>query len=134
MLRFRLCFRTTAAAVSMLNLTTPAAAQPSRLNAELLPVNLQHIQRQLNAFSIREERDGLNLRYFLNIYGQAPPLRLFTKDDNLTTGPVPFGAPTHQDFMNLWTPQEFRTPPLDFSTIIQWLSGQRSKTKPDGSR
>ncbi len=108
--------------LSMLALTVPAWAQESSLDADKLPVNIQHIKRQLTASADREEREGLNLRYFVSIYGEAPAIRLFLKDDNLKTGPVPYGAPTHQEFIDFWTPQEFRAPVMDFGSALRWLT------------
>lgn len=127
-------FRLALTTAGFLSLVTPAAAQPTRVNADRLPINIQRIQRQLQTSTIREEREGLNLRYFLNVYGEAPALRLFTKDDNLATGPVPYGAPTHQEFINLWTPQEFRAPVMDFNALMRWLSGEASKKRQNYSR
>ena len=117
----------------LLGLASPAAAQ-SRIDANRLPIDLARIQKQLQPTAVREERQGLNLHYFIDVYGQAPRPQLFTKDDNLTTGPVPYGAPTHQEFMNLWTPQEFRAPAADFTTLLRWLAGEASKKKSDTTR
>ena len=78
----------------------------------------------------REEREGLNLRYYVNIYGEGPRLLIFRDDDNLATGPVPYGAPTHQEFMQFWTPQEFSSPPADLTTVMQWLAERLDRKKP----
>jgi hypothetical protein len=118
--------------VSMLGVAGPAVAQqPGRIDADRLPVNVPRIKRQLQPSTIREEREGLNLRYFLNVYGQGPRLQLFTREDNLASGPAPYGAPTHKDFIEHWTPQEFRAPVADVGAVMQWLSERLAKKKTD---
>ena len=72
------------------------AAQET-VDVSRLPLNLDRIQRALHQFAIREERQGLNLRYIIEVFGQAPPLVVFTKEDNPLTGPAPYGAPTHRE-------------------------------------
>jgi hypothetical protein len=92
-----------------------------------LPLDLQRIQRALRqSSSVREQRDGLNLFYQVDVFGLAPALRLFTPTDNLTNGPVPYGAPTHRDMIEHVTPQEYRAPAADFSALFKWL---KDKTK-----
>ena len=108
--------------------------QQARLDVSRLPLDLERIKQQLQTSTIREERQGLNLLYFINIYAQAPSLRIFTEKDQLVTGPVPYGAPTHKEFLDLWTPVEFRSPPMDFSGFLQWLAQRLGGTKTDTSR
>lgn len=127
----------------VLILAAPAAAQePARLpqtgpapapqintvDVDRLPINIARIQKELQV-EVREERDGLNLRYHLRIFGQAPPLTFFTPEDNLATGPVPYGAPTHQEILDHITPREFRSPVMDFSNLIRWLADRAKKEK-----
>ena len=92
-----------------------------------LPLNLDRIQRGLRQSAIREERDGLNLRYVIDVYGQAPPLVLFGPEDNLVYGPVPYGAPTHRDMIEHVTPKEYRAPAADFSALLRWLAEKAKK-------
>jgi len=87
-----------------------------------LPINLERIQRQLRQTTVREERDGLNLRYIVDVYGRAPRIELFTKEDNLRFGQAPYGAPTHQDMINITTPQEYRAPAANLGNLFKWLS------------
>jgi hypothetical protein len=102
------------------------AAQP-QVDVSQLPVNLARIHRQLRQATVREERDGLNLRYIVDVYGQAPRIELFTKQDNLEYGAVPYGAPTHRDMLNIMTPQEHRAPAANFNNLFNWLSGRAKK-------
>ena len=114
-----------AAALLMLLLTSGAHAQGT-VDVSRLPLNLDRIQRELRRSSIREERDGLNLRYVVEVFGQAPPLVIFTKEGILATGPVPYGAPTHREMIEHVTPKEYRAPAADFSALLRWLA-ERSK-------
>ena len=97
------------------NRDAPATATKSTsadLNVSQLPVNLSRIQRRLRASAEREERDGLNLKYFVDVYAQAPPLVFFTKEDALETSrPIPRSAPTHQDMLRFLTPRGWTAPP-----------------------
>ena len=139
--------RTTSIASSallVLSLAAPAAAQkpgpapaapaPSAPAApaasgqtEQYGLNLARIQRGLRRSAERQDYDGLNLRYYVDVYAPAPPINLFTRQDNLSYGPVPYGAPTHSDMMQLVTPQEFRAPAADFSGIARWLANKAKK-------
>jgi hypothetical protein len=102
-------------------LALPAAAQDT-VDVGKLPVNLERIQRQLQQTSVREERDGLNLRYVVDVFGRAPQIELFTKEENLKDGPVPYGAPTHRQMIEQITPQEYRAPAADFGALFRWLA------------
>jgi hypothetical protein len=113
---------------------TPAPAQPpaeapaaAQANAEQYGLNLARIQRGLRRSAERQDYDGLNLRYYVNVYAPAPPIRLFTREDNLSFGPAPYGGPTHREMMQVITPQEFRAPVADFSGIARWLANRAKK-------
>ncbi len=99
----------------------PRAAETT-IDVSRLPLNLERIQRELRKSTIREERDGLMLRYQVEVYGRAPQIELFGPEDNLTTGPVPYGAPTHQEMIDHVTPREFRSPVMDFGALFRWLA------------
>jgi hypothetical protein len=132
--------RVLAALIVTSALAVPAAAQQppapepapeeqkQNIDVERLPLNLSRIQRELKHAADLESREGLNLRYVIQIYGSAPPLDLFSEDENLTTGPVPYGAPTHRELIEHVTPQPFRAPAADFSNLIRWLK-ERNKKK-----
>ena len=100
----------------------PAATATPQVDVSRLPINLERIQRQLRQTTVREERDGLNLRYIVDVYGRAPRIELFTKEDNLRFGQAPYGAPTHQDMINITTPQEYRAPAANLGNLFKWLS------------
>ena len=100
-----------AAAQEPANRAAPAPAQPAAVDVNQLPVNLSRLQRRLRASAEREQRDGLNLKYFIEVYAMAPPLVLLTKEDTLDTRPVPSSAPTHQDMLRMLTPRGLTPPP-----------------------
>jgi len=104
-------FTALAAAQEPANRVTPAPAQPAAVDVNQLPVNLARLQRRLRASAEREQRDGLNLKYFIEVYATAPPLVLLTKEDTLDTRPVPSSAPTHQDMLRMLTPRGWTAPP-----------------------
>jgi hypothetical protein len=89
-----------------------------------LPIDVRRIERHFRQTTVREERDGLNLRYFIDVYAQAPEIVLFTKEDNLLAGPVPYGAPTHREMIEMVTPREYRAPAADFGNLFRWLAGK----------
>ena len=104
----------------------PAAAAPSG-QSEQYGLNLSRIQRGLRRSAERQDYDGLNLRYYVNVYAPAPAIRLFSKQDNLAFGLAPYGGPTHSEMMQVMTPQEFRAPVADFSGIARWLANKTKK-------
>ena len=118
--------RIATAALLMLQLTSAALAQGT-VDVSRLPLNLDRIQRALRQSAIREERQGLNLRYVVEVYGQAPPLVIFWPEDNLVYGPVPYGAPTHKEMIEHVTPKEYRAPIADFSALLRWLAERAGK-------
>ena len=111
----------------LLALMTPAAGYAQEaIDVSRLPINLERIQRELRQSAEREERDGLNLRYVIDVYGQAPPIVIFGPEFDLTYGPVPNSAPTHKEMIEHVTPKEYRAPAADFSALLRWLA-ERSK-------
>ena len=116
-------------ALFVLGIAAAAEAQtrsaPS-VDVSQLPIDLDRVQRKLQQSSVREEREGLNLRYIIEVFGQAPALVVFTKEDNLVNGPVPHGAPTHREMIEHVTPKEYRAPAADIGALIRWLA-ERSK-------
>ncbi|OFW13045.1 MAG: hypothetical protein A3H29_13455 [Acidobacteria bacterium RIFCSPLOWO2_02_FULL_67_21] len=100
---------------------------PAPIDVSRLPIDLERVYRELRPSTVREERDALNLRYFVDVYGQSPRIELFGPDANLTSGPVPYGGPTHRDMLEQMTPKEFRAPAADFSALLSWLAERLQK-------
>ena len=84
----------------------PAAV--TTIDVGRLPIDLKRIERQFRQGQIREERNGLNLRYFVDVFAQAPKIKLVTKEDNLEYGPAPYGGPTHREMLEVMTPRAYR--------------------------
>jgi hypothetical protein len=105
----------------------PAPAATSTGTNEQFGLNLARIQRGLKKSAERQEYDGLNLRYYVNVYAPAPSIRLFSREDNLSSGMAPYGGPTHSEMMQIVTPQEFRAPVADFTGITRWLANKAKK-------
>jgi hypothetical protein len=115
-----------AAAQSVVALAAPAPTAAT-VDVSRLPISLSNIEKKFRQTTIREEREGLNLRYFIDVYAKAPNIVLFTKEDNLLTGPVPYGGPTHREMLDMITPKEHRAPAADLGALMRWLSGTKDK-------
>jgi hypothetical protein len=113
------------------------SAKPDQSSTEVtidvsrLPINLERIQRQLRQSTVRDESQGLQLRYVVDVFGQAPRIELFGNRDFSLTGPAPYGAPTHNEILQVITPQEFRAPAADFSNLFRWLADKAKSDKSD---
>ena len=104
-----------------------ASAQQGSVDVKRLPIDLAKVTRELRQSTATENRTGLNIRYRVDVYGQAPRIELFTKQDNLAYGPAPYGAPTHRDMIEHVTPQEYRAPYADIGNLMRWLSEKSKK-------
>ena len=104
-----------------------ASAQQTSVDVKRLPIDLAKVTRELRQSTATENRTGLNLRYRVDVYGQAPRIELFTKQDNLAYGPAPYSAPTHRDMIEHVTPQEYRAPYADIGNLIRWLNEKSKK-------
>jgi hypothetical protein len=122
------CRHITLAAFLSSTLAVPAVAQQN-VDVAKLPVNLERIQRQLQQARVRENQDGLNLSFFVDVYGRSPRIELWAPEPNLMTGPAPYGAPTHRQVLEQITPQEFRAPAADFSSLFRWLADKAKDKK-----
>ena len=111
---------------------TPA---PEAVNPDQLGVSIDRIRLRFSRESLFDnvfDPTKLKLTAYVDVVGKAPTIRLFGLDaravkEQLTSRAVPFGAPTHQDIIQLVTPIEFRTPPMDLTALINWLSQQFQK-------
>ena len=92
-------------------------APPPAVDVSWLPVNIGRIGRQLRQVQVREERDGLKLRYTVNVYGDLPKVRLITPLDNILTGDVSHTAPTSADMVRMMTPKEFSAPIISLGAV-----------------
>ena len=100
--------------------TAPASAE-EHVNVDRLPLDLQRLERQLRQPVERENWDNFRLRYTVEVFGKAPRIQFFDPKEVLPGGPIPYGAPTHKEMIEMATPKEFRSPPMDFSSLMRWL-------------
>jgi hypothetical protein len=91
----------------------PATPPPS---VESLGLSLARIKRELGDRPATENKDGLKLDFYVEVFAFAPPIPIFQPGE-LTTGPVPWGPPTHADFLKHVTPEAFRSPAVPISSI-----------------
>ncbi len=103
----------------------------AQLDATKLGVSLERIGRELAATETRESRNdhGLKLSYRVEVFGRAPAIDILG-DFNVRSGAVPGSAPSHQDVLDLLTPQAFRSPVIPFSKLAFWAAerlGERSR-------
>jgi hypothetical protein len=73
-----------------------------------LPIDLARIEREFRQGDIREVRNGLNLRYFIQVFAKGPNIVLIHPEDNVESGRAPYGGPTHSDMLEVMTPREYR--------------------------
>jgi hypothetical protein len=102
----------------------------STVDVSRLPINMDRIKRQVRQSTVRDESDGLRLRYVVDVFGQAPRIELFGGLENGLTGPAPYGAPTHKDMLQIMTPQEFSAPAANFGNLFRWLA-DKAKSNSD---
>ena len=82
----------------------PGPAPQQSVDVSKLPVNLDRLQKKLVASVEREQRDGLVLRYTVQVFEQAPRIKLITPEDNIRFGPTRSTAPTHKEMMRVVSP------------------------------
>jgi hypothetical protein len=110
-----------AAAGSRPGTQPPAAAQadPARPipSVEALGVSFERIKRELRMRPPSTARTPLKLEYYVEVQGLLPQIPIFAPGE-LTSGPVPYGAPTHADMLDHVTPLAFKSPAIPVSGIL----------------
>jgi hypothetical protein len=115
----------------------PPLPSPEQVEAAQreLPVSVERIRRKL-AQAPATKTDGLRLEYYVEVYGRYSKIDLFS-DIDTKSGAVQYGSPTHTEFLNLVTPQEFKSPPADLMTptiaLMKWLA-EKARKKPEPDR
>jgi hypothetical protein len=120
--------------LALLGLASPVVAQdqpPStppadgQIDPTKLGVDLSKIQKGLFVAEAREKSkgDGIHLEFNVQVYGQAPKIEVL-KGIDLFNGAVPGSAPTHNQMIEFWTPEIYRSPALPISTLAYWLGQQ----------
>jgi hypothetical protein len=112
---------------------TPVPKTPG-LDYDLLSASLVRLRRELAEQPPSRAYTPLKLDFYVEVTADAPPIVLFTPKDLEPVGPVPWGAMTHREFLDLVTPKEFRTPTIPIGSIVyygikQLIDWEREKAK-----
>jgi len=99
----------------------PADHAAPSIDATKLGVSFDRIRVQL-AVKPETKTSGLRIQETIQVIGTAPKIQLWDPETaKLATGPVPWGAPTHKEFIDLYTPLEFKNYPIDINSVAKWL-------------
>jgi hypothetical protein len=119
-----------ALATAGLRAQAPAAPAPDRdqaatapaIDATRLGVSMDRIRKGLRASEVRELRTDspLRLEYQVQVFGTAPVIDAIGDFDIRSSAPIPYGAPTHADFLRQVTPQAYRSPRIPISSMAGW--------------
>ncbi len=103
-----------------------AAASPAPVDPSRMGISLDRIVKGLRFEEMRQKRidSPLRLEFQVQVFGTAPRVDVLEGYDIGQSSPLPYGAPTHQDFISHWTPQAFKSPPMDISSLAVWAMGQ----------
>jgi hypothetical protein len=108
---------------------TPSPQDSAPVDPEKLPVSLGRIRLKLS--SADDRKPGLKIERTIEVVGVAPPIELWTpaESGSMVNGPTPFGPPTQKEILDITTPQEFKSQPIDLTKLLQWLT---RKVKAEG--
>jgi hypothetical protein len=82
-------------------------APPVTVQSSDLPVSLERIQKALEKTpKLRFDQNNKPI-FRVQVFGEKPTIEDILGPD-FAKGPVPYGAMTHQEFLNLVTPKEFQ--------------------------
>jgi hypothetical protein len=101
----------------------PKPAPEPQIDATKLGVSLSRIQKGLFIAEAREKQrgEGLHLEFNVQVYGQSPKIEVL-KGVDVFSGAVPGTAPSHNQMIEYWTPQIYRTPGLPISALASWAA------------
>ena len=103
----------------------PAPQADETIDATKLGVSLSKIQKGLFIAEAREKSkgDGIHLEFNVQVYGRAPRIEVL-KGIDLVNGAVPGSAPSHNQMIEFWTPQIYRSPTMPISTLAFWAANE----------
>jgi hypothetical protein len=118
-----------------------ATAQAPPPSIDALGVSFERIKRGLRLAPASTAKTPLKLEFYVEVQGIAPPILIFQPGE-LATGPVPYGAPTHSDILDLFTPIEFKSPTVPISSIaimgiqklLAWESNRARERRAEEAR
>ena len=101
----------------------PAPAPDPNIDVTKLGVSLSRIQRGLFIAEARDRQggDAMHLQFNVQVYGKSPKIEVL-KGIDLFNGAVPGTAPSHNQMIEYWTPQIYRTPGLPISALAFWAA------------
>lgn len=107
-----------------------AGAQPPPIDPEALGISLDRIERKLVGVTpvAPDQPFGTNLKldFFVPVVATAPPIDFFA-NFNLSSGPVPGSAPSHNEVIDHLTPQAFKSPAPDLLGLAVVLGQEAYK-------
>jgi hypothetical protein len=105
------------------------AAATAPIDVSQLGVSMSRIQKGMRISESRERSSNapLKFEYQVQVYGASPRIDILQGFDVSRNAPLSYGAPTHTDFLNLWTPPAFRSPMVPFSALAGWAISQAAK-------
>jgi hypothetical protein len=89
---------------ALLALQQPAPPQATPPSPDDLPVSLDRIQRALAAPPAPFELKEKNPVFRLEVFGRKPTIEELL-GERFWVGPTPYGGMTHQDYLNMVTPE-----------------------------
>jgi hypothetical protein len=103
----------------------PAPAPTPEIDVTKLGVSLSRIQKGLFIAESRERQggDAMHLEFNVQVYGKSPKIEVL-KGVDLVNGAVPGTSPTHNQMMEYWTPQIYRSPTMPVSALAVWAAEQ----------
>jgi hypothetical protein len=84
----------------------PAEGQTAKVDTDALPVSVDRIQRRL-AKTPQIRPSEVTPVFRVEVIGELPPIEVLLGPD-YAWGKAPGGGMTHQEFLNMVTPEEFR--------------------------
>jgi hypothetical protein len=99
------------------------------VDASKLGVSMSRIQQGLRLSEARERSIGtpLKLEYRVQVFGTAPRIDIIKGFDISPSAAIPYGAPTHAEFLQHWTPQAYRAPTAPVGALAGWALFQLVK-------
>ena len=82
-------------------------------------VDLSRIKRELAQAQAEQSDNGdpLRLRFTVEVVGTAPKIDFL--EGFSVEGPIPYGAPTHREVLEVLTPKEYRSPVIPFYSLAR---------------
>lgn len=105
-----------------------APSASTEIDPNKLGISVERIQRELTErqFDSGPSGNGLRINYRIEVFGQAPRIDIL-RDFDVFNGPVPGSGPTHRDFIDQVTPQEYRAPAASISNVFFWAAQKLSE-------